>query len=254
MTTIITLDQLSVRIGQKQVCADLSLTIGLGERWALLGINGIGKTTLLHTLAGLRPAQSGKVSLCGTALNDMSSRLRAQRIGLMSQDDEFSAETTVLDAALLGRLPHLSWWRGESAHDQQIAQQALRRVGLDQRFDHRLALSLSGGERRRVALASLLAQDASLLILDEPTTHLDMHQQIALLDLLAGLKDHTLIMSVHDINLATRYCTHALLVFGDGKCCGGPIGSMLNTAVLSTLYHHAIVSIDTPTGPIYLPA
>lgn len=276
MTTVLHLESLSVVIGGKQVTSGLDLQIGRGERWAILGINGVGKTTLLHTLAGLRPPHSGSVRLSAapqipqglpaligsgetapnptaTRLNQLPARERARRIGLMSQDDDFAAETRVLDAVLLGRLPHLHWWRGESAHDIQIAREALLKVGLDASFESRLASTLSGGERRRVALASLLAQSVGLMMLDEPTTHLDLHQQIALLDLLASFRDHTLVMSLHDVNLAARFCTHALLLFGDGQCCGGPISAMLDAATLSRLYHHRIDSIEGPTGTVFLP-
>ena len=121
--------------------------------------------------------------------------------------------------------------RGETTQDLDIARTALREVGLDASFEPRLASTLSGGERRRVALATLLAQAVPLLILDEPTTHLDLHQQIALLDLLAGLSGHTVIMSLHDVNLAVRYCTHTLLIFGDGQCCAGPTATMLTADV-----------------------
>lgn len=252
--SLLALDTLTVEIGSKTVCRTLSLQINAGQRWAVLGVNGIGKTTLLHTLTGLRPPQAGTISHQGKPLVEMVPRQRARLIGLMSQDDEFAAETTVRDAALLGRLPHQTWWTGESAADIAIACTALRRVGLDESFDERLALTLSGGERRRVALATLLAQDAPLLILDEPTSHLDLHQQVALLDLLSGLDGHTLIMSLHDVNLATRYCTHALLLFGDGQCCGGPIDRMLNASVLTRLYGHDIRAHESIQGPIYLPA
>lgn len=258
------LESLSIRIGSTSICRDLSLEIGTGERWAVLGINGVGKTTLLHTLAGLRAAQAGCVRLVTpggpqvdageTAIAALPPRDRARRIGLMSQDDDFAAESCVLEAVLLGRLPYLDWWRGETADDMRRARAALRQVGLGTEFDTRPTSTLSGGERRRVALATLLTQDAPLLVLDEPTTHLDLHQQVALLDLLAGLARHTLVMSLHDITLAARYCTHALLLFGDGQCCAGTVGTMLEPVVLTRLYRHRIERVDTAAGPLYFPA
>lgn len=247
------IEALSVTIGGKTVCRDLDLQIGDGERWAVLGINGVGKTTLLHTLCGVRAPHSGRVRLDGAALAELPPRRRAQAIGLMSQDDEFALETRVLDAVLLGRLPHRPWWAGADAEDLRLSRAALTRVGLGAEFEARPTLTLSGGERRRVALASLLAQDAPLLILDEPTTHLDLHQQIALLRLLVGLEGRTLIMSLHDVNLAARFCTHALLLFGDGACCGGPLETMLQAEVLSRLYRHAIRAVEIDGARVFLP-
>jgi iron complex transport system ATP-binding protein len=248
------LDALSVTIGNVQVCRDLSMSITPGQRWALLGINGVGKSTLMLTLAGLRTPQAGRVLLDGMPLSDVPPRQRARRIGLMSQDDEFAQETRVIDAVMLGRLPHRPWWAGPSSEDMSIAEAALARVGLGTEFAARLALTLSGGERRRVALASLLAQDSELLILDEPTNHLDLHQQVALLELLSGLAGHTLLMSLHDINLALRFCSHALLMFGDGQCCGGPVKDMLNADVLTRLYRHDIRCHHANGVQIFLPA
>jgi iron complex transport system ATP-binding protein len=246
--TMLTLDHLHVTVGGKRVCRDVNLRIETGQRWAILGVNGVGKTTLLHTLAGLREAQSGQVSAGDTAIQQMPARVRAQRVGLMSQDDDFAVETSVLDAVLLGRLPHLVWWRGEREEDVAIARAALRRVGLAQTFETRLCSTLSGGERRRVALATLLAQDVPLLILDEPTTHLDLHQQIALLDLLTGLSQHTMLMSLHDVNLAARYCTHALLLFGEGEYSAGPLDALFDADSLTRLYGHRILVVPGPTS------
>jgi iron complex transport system ATP-binding protein len=250
---MLTLDALTVQIGGKVVCRDLSLNIAPGQRWAILGVNGVGKTTLLHTLAGLRAAASGNIGLGGQELDSLPSRQRALQIGLMSQDDEDDAESTVIEAALLGRLPHLHWWQGESANDEAIARRALAQVGLPSEFETRRAATLSGGERRRLALAALLVQDAPLLLLDEPTSHLDLHQQIALLDLLSSLTQRTLVMTLHDVNLAARYCSHVLMLFGDGDACGGPADSMLSPEILSRLYRHKVGVGETAAGRFYFP-
>jgi iron complex transport system ATP-binding protein len=92
-----------------------------------------------------------------------------------------------------------------------------------------------------------------LLLLDEPTSHLDMHQQIALLDLLVGWSERTLVMTLHEVNLAARYCSHVLLLFGDGQCCAGPVDAMLSAEVLTRLYRHPVAAIDTPHGEHYFP-
>ena len=242
----------------KTICQGFDLSIERGSRWAILGINGAGKTTLLSTLAGLRAPAAGSIALEGKALHEFTPRERARRIGLMVQDDHDEAETTVMDIALLGRLPYLEWWQIESAADEAIARDALSAVGLLE-MQTRRAATLSGGERRRLAIAALVTQQAPLLMLDEPNSHLDLHQQIALLDLLCSLPDRTSVISLHDVNLAARYCTHALLLFAGvgseaGAACAGPIDQMLEPTVLSRLYRHSIVAHETSSGKIFLPA
>ena len=171
----------------------------------------------------------------------------------MLQDDHDDPETTVLETALLGRLPHLNWWQAESENDECIAHQALATVDLNALCERRAA-TLSGGERRRLALAALIAQQSPLLLLDEPTSHLDIHQQIALLDVLLALPQRTLLMTLHDVNLAARYCTHVLMLFGDGEACAGTTEQMLSTVVLSRLYRHPVAVTETPQGKFYFPA
>lgn len=243
---------LSVSIAGRDVCRKLDLTIEAGSRWAILGVNGVGKTTLLSTLAGLRPPRGGDILLDGAPIEIMAARERGRRLGLMVQEDRDDPEATVREVALLGRLPHLAWWQAESGHDEALARYAIEAVGLAG-LEERRAATLSGGERRRLALAALLAQEVPLLLLDEPTSHLDMHQQIALLDLLVGWSERTLVMTLHEVNLAARYCTHVLLLFGDGQCCAGPVAEMLSAEVLSRLYRHPVEAVATTLGTHYFP-
>lgn len=247
---------LSVSIGGQPVCRDLELAVACGSRWAVLGINGVGKTTLLATLAGLRPPDSGRLLLDGQPCTDLAPRERARRLGLMTQEDSFhisDPEVTAFEVVLLGRLPHLDWWRPETGRDEMLTRTALAAVGLAGIAERRAA-TLSGGERRRLALAALLAQEVPLCLLDEPTSHLDMHQQIALLDLLNGWDGRTLIMTLHDVNLAARYCTHALLLFGQGEWCAGPVAALFSAEVLTRLYGHPVRAIaDGPRGTWYCP-
>jgi iron complex transport system ATP-binding protein len=243
---------LAVSIAGRQVCAGLDLAVETGSRWAILGVNGVGKTTLLTTLAGLRPPQGGEILLDGARLPALPARSRACRLGLMPQEDRDDPEATVLEVALLGRLPHLAWWQAETPRDEALARYAIEAAGLAG-LESRRAETLSGGERRRLALAALLAQEAPLLLLDEPTSHLDMHQQVALLDLLTGWSERTLVMTLHDVNLAARYCTHALLLFGDGEACAGPVAAMLSAEVLTRLYRHPVIAVEGTQGHAYLP-
>jgi iron complex transport system ATP-binding protein len=248
--------ELAVDIGGRKVCHNLRLDIESGSRWAILGINGVGKTTLLSTLAGLRPPQGGEVLIDAAPLTALAPRARARCLGMMVQEDSFHLSdpaATALEIVLLGRLPHLAWWQAETARDRLLAHTALAAVGLPEIADRRAA-TLSGGERRRLALAALLAQEVPLCLLDEPTSHLDMHQQIALLDLLIGWDGRSLVMTLHDVNLAARYCTHALLLFGDGEWCAGPVAEMLTAEVLTRLYRHPVGVVESPHGKLYFPA
>ena len=255
MNPLLQTQHLLVTIAGKTICQALDLNIERGQCWGILGSNGAGKTTLLHTLAGLRPAASGTVLLDGKSLDTLARRAVAQRIGVLFQDAHDAFPDTVLNTVLIGRHPHLQAWGFESAEDIALAQNALAPTGL-QGMALRLISTLSGGERRRVALATVLVQDPALYLLDEPVNHLDLHQQIAALELLktrVRADGKAVMMSVHDVNLAARYCDHVLLLFGDGTLVQGLTSEVLNQAGLERLYRHPIVSIVGPQGPAFLP-
>lgn len=247
---------LSLRIGEKQICRNLNLAVHRGERWGVLGINGVGKTSLLHTLAGLKVPLAGEVRLNGLPLAELPRRQAALICGVMFQDSDDAFPATVMETALIGRHPHLKPWEWESADDERIVRAALHAVGLDamtQRSTH----TLSGGERRRLALAALLIQDPDLFLLDEPVNHLDLHHQIDTLDLLTqqvAQQGKTLLMVLHDVNLAARYCDFLLLLFGDGETLQGPVDEILNEANLQRLYRHPVRSVDAGDRKLYYPA
>ncbi|MBI5041996.1 MAG: ABC transporter ATP-binding protein [Gammaproteobacteria bacterium] len=244
--TVLALHQASLRIGNVEVCRALDVVFNPGECWAILGRNGTGKTTLLHTLAGLHATDSGTVLLDGTPITQQLRRHVAQRLGLLPQDSHDPFPATVLETALLGRHPHLSPWAWETAEDRALARAALAQVELAD-WDTRTLATLSGGERRRVALATLLTQDPDILLLDEPTNHLDLHHQVALLDLLARLareQRKTVIMVLHDLNLAARFADHCLLLYGDGNVCAGTSDEVLETSILERLYNQPLRKIS----------
>ncbi len=228
---------LTVHIAGHCVCQALSLTLAAGRCWGLLGRNGAGKTTLLHTLAGLRPPEAGTLHLCGRPLAHWSGRERARRLGVLFQDHREVFPSTVLETVLIGRHPHLSRWGWEGPEDVAAARAALAAVDLAG-YEARAIGTLSGGEYQRLQLATLLAQDPRVLLLDEPVNHLDLRHQLALLDLLADLAaaGRTVLMVVHDVNLAARACDHFLLLYGDGSYQLGPREVVLEKEALERLY------------------
>ena len=228
---------LDVAAGSRRLIRGLDLVIAPGQSWGILGRNGTGKTTLLHTLAGLHPPAGGEIRLDDRRLAELSRRDIARGLGLMPQDTPDPFPATVLETALIGRHPHLSRWQWEGPADRQRAQAALAEMDLDG-LESRLVSSLSGGERRRLAFATLRVQDPPLLLLDEPTNHLDFPHQHALLGRLEALRQQSrgVAMSLHDVNLASRYCTHVLLLHPDGETRQGPTHEVLDRHSLEWLY------------------
>jgi len=249
-------EALRVEIGGKRIGGGLDLAVAAGETWAVLGANGAGKTTLLHTLAGLRPPAAGRVQLDGRPLAAQRPRDVARRLGILLQDSADPFPTTVLETALIGRHPHLGPWEWEGADDRALARAALAEVDLAG-LESRPVDSLSGGERRRLALATLLVQDPALYLLDEPTNHLDLHHQVHLLGHLrarARERGGALVMALHDVNLAARFCDHALLVFADGEVLHGRTDELLRPGHLSCLYDHPIEAVEHNGRTAFLPA
>jgi len=246
---------LHVAIAGKAVCHDLSFAVAPGECWALLGGNGVGKTTLLHTLAGLREPASGAVSLSGTSIKQMTRRAIARCTGVLFQDSEDPFPSSVLETALIGRHPYLDAWQWETGDDEQLARDALGRVELSD-MEQRMVDTLSGGERRRLALATVLVQDPRLFLLDEPTNHLDLRHQIAVLELFAAKarqQGAAVLMVLHDVNLAARFCDHLLLLFGNGATLHGQTEEVLSESTLARLYGHPVTKVQDPTGTAWLP-
>jgi iron complex transport system ATP-binding protein len=246
---------LAVRAGGRPVCSALDLAIAPGTCWGVLGRSGAGKTTLLHTLAGLRDPDGGEVRWLGRALGALPRRELARGIGVVLQHDDYRFPLSVRETTLAGRHPHLGRWRAEGPEDLAAVDAALRATGLAG-LEDRLADSLSGGERRRLALATLLAQDPRLALLDEPVNHLDPGQQLAVIDLVRrrfGSADRALVVVLHDVNLALRCCTHLLLLEGDGTVCSGEAATLATPARLSSLYDHPMVPVSVDGRPGFLP-
>jgi iron complex transport system ATP-binding protein len=243
----------TVTIAGKSICRDLDLSIRRGECWAMLGRNGAGKTTLLHTLAGLRAPAAGSIEVAGRPLAEWSGRELALMRGLLPQDDYDAFPASVLETALIGRHPHLNRWQWETPQDYAIARAALAAVDIAE-AEARDVRTLSGGERRRVALAALIAQQPDLFLLDEPASHLDLAHQLALLDRLiatAREQGRALVMVLHDVNLAARYCDHALLL-DRGSAVAGSASELLTSERLTALYGVALRTFRDGARPVFV--
>ena len=256
MTALLSVRDLDVNIGSVRVAVGLGFDLAAGERLAILGRNGTGKTTLLSTLAGLRKAEAGSVSLCGESYETLGPRRAAQLRGLLPQGHLDAFQSTVLETALIGRHPHVGRWAWEGKEDERIAREALAAVdlaGLGSREVH----TLSGGERQRLAIAALLAQQPQLYLLDEPLAHLDLNHQIAVLELLsrrARRDGVSIVMVLHDINLALRHADRALLLFGEGRTLEGPVAEVLTAESLSRLYGHPLREMRDGGARYFVPA
>jgi iron complex transport system ATP-binding protein len=245
--------QLTVEVAGRALVRDLQLAVASGAVTAILGRNGAGKTLTLHTLAGLRAPARGMVTLDGQSLASWPRRALGRKLGLLTQTTEDPFPSTVLDSVLVGRHPHIDFWRWESDADRAIARAALAAVALEE-LAERDVDTLSGGERRRVALASLLAQDPDVLLLDEPINHLDPHHQLDVLKLLrerAGA-GRTVVMSLHDAGLAARFSDHVLLLFGDGEWLSGPTSAVLTPQTMTRLYGVAVREIAWAGGRTFV--
>jgi len=244
---------LSVSIGEVDVVDDLDLCLDPGRSIGILGPNGVGKTTLLMTLAGIRSPESGQVLLNARPMQRMRRSAIARALGMLTQNTRFAFDASALEVVLSGRHPHLGPLGRESADDFERARRAMAEVGLDG-LSQRSCRELSGGEQRRLALAVVLAQDPEVMLLDEPTNHLDPAHQVDVLDRLWRRihgPSRSQIMALHDINLATCYCTDVLMLFGNGQWKLGPAPEMLSEHQLSRLYRCPIRAVSDGAQTVF---
>ena len=247
-------DGLDVAVPGRLLVRALDLQVAPGEFVAVLGCNGSGKTMTLKTLAGLRPPRAGAICYFGRPAAAWRRPELARRVALLPQDQEDLFPSTVLEEALIGRHPHIGRWRWESEADREIALAELARVGLDGLAD-RGTTTLSGGERRRLAIAQTLSQRPGLFLLDEPTNHLDPQHQMLALDVIRERVDGgaSAVVSLHDVNLAVRYADRCLLLDGDGGWELGETATSLNADSLSRLYRTPMAAVDWRGGRLFVP-
>lgn len=217
---------------------DVSLAIERGTLTGLLGPNGCGKTTLLRLLAGILRPHAGTVTLDGRALSDLSRRAVARRIAVVPQETHPAFDYTAIEMVLMGRHPHLGVFELEGPRDFDIAHEAMVSTGTDHLGD-RAYMTLSGGEKQRVIIASALAQQPAVLLLDEPTASLDLGYQVEIASLLRQLnreRSVTMVMATHDLNLAASICD-TLVLMRDGRIQSyGATSDVLDSDAVRRLY------------------
>jgi iron complex transport system ATP-binding protein len=217
---------------------DISLSVARGSLTGLLGPNGCGKTTLLKLLSGVLAPSAGEVALEGQPLSVLSRRSVARRIAVVPQETHPAFDYSVLEMVLMGRHPHLRAFQLEGPDDLAIARDALSSTGTSHLAD-RPYMTLSGGEKQRVIIASALAQSPDLLLLDEPTASLDLGYQLEVATLLRRLNRErgvTMVLATHDLNLAAALCTELVLLRGGRVLAHGATADVLTPARVRDLY------------------
>jgi iron complex transport system ATP-binding protein len=216
-----------------------------------VGANGSGKSTLLKLLSRILQPQKGTVILDGKAIHTQPAQVVAQKLAILPQQQTIPAGLTVRQLVSLGRTPHQPWWQWElDREDRQKVDEAIVETGIEQ-FSDRLVENLSGGERQRAFLALALAQAPQVLLLDEPTTYLDIHYQLQLLELLKHLNQQqglSIVTVLHEVNLAARYSDRiAMLKQGSLWDIGTPAG-VLTPENLAQVFGVEVIILQTPVG------
>jgi ABC-type cobalamin/Fe3+-siderophores transport system ATPase subunit len=217
---------------------DVTVDVPRGSLTGLLGPNGCGKTTLLRLLAGILRPDSGMVTLAGRPMSELSRREIAQRIAVVPQETHPAFDYTVMEMVLMGRHPHLGPFELEGPHDLRLAHDALIATGTDH-LANRPYMTLSGGEKQRVIIASALAQASDVLLLDEPTASLDLGYQLevaALLTQLNAERGVTLLLATHDLNLAASVCDRLVLMREGRVVAQGATSDVLTAARVREIY------------------
>jgi len=248
---------LRLAYGDRVVVPDLSLLVPPGRISVIVGANACGKSTLLRALARLLAPRSGQVLLDGRSVHALPTRAVARELGLLPQAPVAPDGLTVLDLVTRGRSPHQSWWRQWSSADEQAVTSALRATDLADLAD-RPVDELSGGQRQRAWLAMAIAQQTPVLLLDEPTTFLDLAHQIDVLDLVVDLnrdEDRTIVMVLHDLNQACRYADHVIAMkSGEIVAQGGPAEVVTPATVEDVFDLTCQVTTDPVSGtPLVIP-
>ncbi len=243
--------------GEKLIIKDVELTIPSNQISVILGANACGKSTLLKTIARLLKPSSGRVTLDGKTISSIPSKQLARVLGLLPQSPIVPEGIIVADLVSRGRFPHQSFMKGLGKKDYEAVEEALDLMGINDLANRRLD-ELSGGQRQRVWIAMALAQQTDILLLDEPTTYLDITYQIEILDLLTDLnrkKGTTIVMVLHDINLSARYADYIFAMREGTLVSEGTPEEVITEKMIKEVYNMSSSVITDPVSgsPFILP-
>ncbi|MEC0206789.1 ABC transporter ATP-binding protein [Paenibacillus lautus] len=239
---------LGLSYGGDFIFENLDLTVPIGKITVFIGSNGCGKSTLLRSMARLLKPQRGSVVLNGADIASLSTKDVARKLAILPQGPTAPEGLTVMQLVKQGRYPYQSWLRQWSREDEEAVTAALTSTGLTELAD-RTVDSLSGGQRQRAWIAMTLAQETPLILLDEPTTYLDLTHQVEVLDLLYELnvqEQRTIVMVLHDINLACRYADHIVAIRDGSIKAEGKPGDIINSELMQTVFQLPCEIIPDP--------
>ena len=251
MTTGLNISRVDFAYFGATVLHGVSLSVAPGEMVGLLGPNGSGKTTLIKLAGGVLKAGTGEVRLGDSNMASLKRKAIAREVAVVPQQFHIPYAFTTLDVVMLGRFPFMSSWSGESSADKQAARNAMSLVGLDYLVESRFD-ELSGGEKQKVVLAMALAQQPKLLLLDEPTLHLDINHQIEILELVRRLNKTqkiTVLAAMHDLNLAALYFDRLVVLKNGSIVAEGTPSQVLTEKTIADVFGAAVkVETEPATG------
>lgn len=241
---------LTFSYGERCVLKKVSLSVSPGETLGVIGPNGSGKSTLIRVISRVVPLVTGCVSIDGTDLCRLSRSQLARRIAVVPQAPTLPEAFTVLEIVMMGRTPHLGFLRSEGPRDLGVVERAMEVTNTSALAERRIG-ELSGGERQRVVLARALAQEPQVLLLDEPTAHLDINYQVSLLDLVDRLKHEQglgVLLVLHDLNLAAQYCQRLLLLHRGEVFTRGTPAEVITEANVRAVYGAQVCILPHPVN------
>lgn len=255
--TIMDIRGLKAGYKENDVIEKIDLQIEEGKSYAIIGPNGSGKTTLIRSISrNLRP-KSGDVLLYGEDIYKIPPKRVARSMAVLSQNNDTVSDATVKTLVQYGRFAHRTWWKGIQDEDNEIVRWALNKTGIDY-LSHRKINTLSGGERQRAWIAMAIAQKPGILLLDEPTTYLDINHQLEIMELISKLNREegiTILMVLHDINHAIRYCDEIIVLKDKNIVHRGDSWSVIKNNILQNVFNVDVqVSTDEESKkPILYP-